>query len=397
MMTPPHARRGARPRARSLLVGTAFVASLLSAALFAACSDTPAPGADAGVDTSAPPLPTADTAPPPPPKDAEVDAAEAGRDPCDERGTDGLVTSLACTGLYADFATKKLAPGVVPYQTGAPFWTDGAEKERYLQLPPGTTIDTGVMDAWKWPVGTKVWKQFKVGGKRIETRYYGKVSSTKWQRTTYRWDAGETRAMRLDTGETLADGYEIPTLQKCDTCHYGGADQLLGLDAVALSLPGATGVTLASLAAAGALSAPPATRTAVVPEDATGKASAALQWLHANCSSCHSDAPLAAASAVNLRLALRPNELLTATPTPVADLAITTTAYCTQTRYVPGDAGGPLKNIEGGDKTRSAIWVRASVRDAAGREQMPPIGSHKVDAAGVAVLGAWLDALRPCP
>lgn len=395
MVTPPARPLAERPRSR--LWGAAFAASLAGAALFAACSDTPAPSADAGVDAPAP-LPTADTAPPPPaPKDAEVDAAEAGPDPCAERGADGLVTSLACTGLYADLATKKLAPGVVPYMTGAPFWSDGAEKERYLQLPPGATIDTTAMDAWKWPVGTKVWKQFKVGGKRIETRHYAKVSATKWLRTTYRWDAGETRAMRLDTGETLADGYEIPTLQKCDTCHYGGADQLLGLDAVALSLPGATGVTLAGLAAAGALSAPPATRSAVVPEDATGKASAAIQWLHANCSSCHSDAPLAAASAVNLRLALRPSELLTATPTPVASLALYTTAYCTPTRYVPADAGAPLKSIEGGDKARSAVWARAAIRDVAAREQMPPIGSHKVDAVGVAALGAWLDALGPCP
>lgn len=371
--------------------------SLLGSGLFAACSNTSAGvSVDAGADAPAP-LPSADTAPPPQPIEASVDAAEAGRDPCDDRGADGLVTSLACTGLYADLATNKLAPGVIPYMTGAPFWSDGAEKERFLLLPAGAKIDTSAMDAWKWPVGTKVWKQFKVGGKRVETRHYAKVGAAKWLRTTYRWDPSETHATRLDVGETLPDGYEIPTLQKCDTCHYGGADQLLGLDAVALSLPGARGVTLESLTSAGALTAPPTMQHAVVPEDATGKASAALQWLHANCSSCHSDAPLAAASAVDLRLALRSTELLTATPTPVAGLALFTSAYCAPTRFVPADAGAPLKAIEGGDKTRSAVWVRASVRDALGREQMPPIGSHKIDAVGVAALGEWLDALAPCP
>ena len=37
-----------------------------------------------------------------------------------------------------------------------PLWSDGAEKQRYLSLPPGTQIDTSNMDDWKFPVGTRV-------------------------------------------------------------------------------------------------------------------------------------------------------------------------------------------------------------------------------------------------
>ena len=51
---------------------------------------------------------------------------------------------------------------------------DGAELGRYLLLPRGTTIDTSVMDQWVFPVGTKSWIEFRVGGKLVETRFLWK-------------------------------------------------------------------------------------------------------------------------------------------------------------------------------------------------------------------------------
>ncbi len=363
---------------------------LACAGTVGACSSEPEAATDAGTDSAPPDGGASDTAIPSPPDAADAAAA------CDDKGKDGLVNSLACTGLYSDFSQKTMGPGVKPYVPGAPFWSDGSDKARFLLLPAGQKIDTTDMDAWKWPVGTKVWKEFKIGGKRIETRYYTKSGPDKWLRTSYRWDATESKATRLDTGERLADGYEIPTLQKCDTCHYGGGDQLLGLDAVSLSLPGAQGVTLTTLAADNTLTAPPAKTRAALPEDATGKAAAAIQWIHGNCASCHNDSSFAAASQIDLRLALKPSELLGATPSPVAALSFYTTAYCTNSRYVPGDASAPLKNFFGGNKSSSAAYVRANLREPTEREQMPPIGTHKIDTAGLAAFGAWLDALPPC-
>lgn len=385
-------------RAPSLRFGLTLILAcgLATGASLAACSSDPESSTDAGVqaDTAAP-LPTdaavADTAPP----DA-ADAADAA-DPCDDKGPDGLPNDLGCTGLYASVATKTVSADVAPYVPGTPFWSDGAEKSRFLFLPAGAKIDTSDMAAWKWPVGTKVWKEFKLEGKRIETRHYVKVADKTWRRTTYRWNAGETAAKRFDDGAILADGYEIPTPNKCDTCHYGGQDQLLGLEPVSLAMPGAQGVTLAKLVADGRLTAPPSQTTAVLPEDSTGKAAAAIKWLHGNCAACHNDSPFAGASAVGLRLALKPSEVLSATPTAVSALSLYTTSYCTDSRFAPPDAGGALKNLAGGNKDLSALYVRANTRDKLERIQMPPIGSHKVDTAGVAALGEWLDALPPCP
>ena len=49
-------------------------------------------------------------------------------------------------------------------------------KTRWVYLPPDTTIDTSNMDEWNFPVGTKFWKQFVVGGVIVETRMLHKTA-----------------------------------------------------------------------------------------------------------------------------------------------------------------------------------------------------------------------------
>jgi hypothetical protein len=123
-------------------------------------------------------------------------------------------------------------------------WSDGAEKKRYLLLPKGTQIDTSDMDAWKFPVDTRVWKEFVVDGVLVETRFMRKRSATEWDLGTYIWDANRKSAT-LNTsapkGVLLPSGYEIPTQKDCDKCHHGGSDKVLGIEAVALSLASAEG------------------------------------------------------------------------------------------------------------------------------------------------------------
>ena len=47
---------------------------------------------------------------------------------------------LRCTGLYTDFASKALAPDNKEYTPGLVLWSDGADKTRWLYLPPGAKI-----------------------------------------------------------------------------------------------------------------------------------------------------------------------------------------------------------------------------------------------------------------
>ncbi len=84
--------------------------------------------------------------------------ADAGTDATSDcaAGAAGQPTELRCTGLYADWNTKTLAPGVRPYDPGLHLWSDGADKARWIYLPPGTQIDTSNMDQWTFPKGTKI-------------------------------------------------------------------------------------------------------------------------------------------------------------------------------------------------------------------------------------------------
>lgn len=310
---------------------------------------------------------------------------------CDGSGSD-LPSDVFCTGLYVDQDPTSYSPDVLPYTPGVVLWSDGAEKHRYLFLPPSTTIDTSDQDSWKFPVGTKVWKEFVVGGTRVETRLLEKAADDNWLVGTYIWDqAGSAATLNTDPhGIVLPSGYEIPTKKDCDKCHHGGSDKVLGVEAVALSLPTAQGETLARLAADGLLSDPPAVTTATLPEDATGKAGAALGYLHANCGMpCHSTRGIGDETMLIMRL--RADEVLTATP---ADASATDTFKATvgqmpTTASVAHEFPGALR-VTPGDHSQSLVWILSHRRDV---YQMPPLITHAVDDVGTQTLADWIDAL----
>ena len=390
----------------------AFVAVPLFVAMpaaWAGCSSddaggtaTPLPDAAeeaaAPIDAFVPPI--VDAAP-----FVEAEAAPPKRDCVADLQADGVQMHLDCTGLYSDFAAKTIAPDNKPYQPGVEFWSDGAVKSRFLYLPPGAQIDITSFDEWSFPNGTKVWKQFKVGGKLIETRMFFKTMGA-WHHTTYRWNDAETDAVRKDNGEKVtipgqSAVYEIPNTGQCDYCHGGRTDQLLGVEAVSLGLATAQGVTLASLTTGGRLSATPPATAITIPEDGTLKAAAALGWLHANCGGCHNQNPNAAAQFVGLRFLLSASQLANvASPAAVTDTDAWKTGVNIDSTRQDVDAGVPYKRIAPGDPTHSLASI-LSGRRATGVEepspiiQMPPLVTRQVDTTGHALLDAWITLLPP--
>ena len=302
-------------------------------------------------------------------------------------GASGEPTELRCTGLYSDWASRTIAPGVRQYQPGFVLWSDGASKTRWIYLPPGQVIDTSDMDEWNFPIGTKVWKEFVLGGKRIETRLIWKVDASTWYPTTYRWSADESSTTELTSGELNADGngYEVPVQQACFDCHQGRKDFVIGFEAVSLASPNAVGVTLDGLVSAGTLSVPPASPI-VVPGNSTE--AAALGYLHANCgTTCHNrDYGLARVTGLHFELDIAQLASVQATDT-------WTTAWNVPARF-PALAGAPMR-IAQCDTSSSGVYFRMThrdgVNDAAIGTQMPPIDTHKVDVAGAAAIAAWID------
>jgi hypothetical protein len=289
---------------------------------------------------------------------------------------------LSETGLYADVAAKTIDPRAQPFAPRFELWSDGAEKQRYFYLPDcGERIDASDMDDWSLPVGTRFWKEFVVGGVRVETRLIERVGPGPhdFLFAAYVWNAAETEATRTPEGlvDAKGTGHDVPAEGDCRRCHGshekggGRPSRALGFSALQLAGP-------ALDALADRLSDPPP--AIVVPGDAT--AVAALGYLHANCGHCH-NASADRVPQVDLELWLR-----------VGDVAVADTGAYVTAVGVPNtlfDDQHVTARIEPGSPDASAVWYRMNQRGNPG--QMPPLASEVVDDAGAATVAAWITSL----
>ncbi|MDB4973139.1 MAG: putative lipoprotein [Myxococcaceae bacterium] len=300
-------------------------------------------------------------------------------------------STLECTGLYRSVADKVLGDGIRSFTPAYALWSDNAEKHRWVLLPEGTTVDTTNQDAWSFPVGTRTWKEFRHAGRRVETRFFRKVSKFTWLTATYLWSADEASAYNFEGGDVpVADGssYHVPTQMECEQCHRGASDQLLGFQSVLLGLPSADGLTLAGLVAEGRLSTPPRETTHRIPDDGTGLAAPALGWLHVNCGvSCHNELPDAEGGPSRMFLRINPSTLQAQTPaswnslTTTLDVPAHIANFLGRKRIIPGDPAGSL------------LVELASSRGTS--KQMPPLATKVVDQSGLQAVRAWIAALGP--
>jgi hypothetical protein len=324
-----------------------------------------------------------------------LDAASEGEPPeIFDCGDDETIAppSLECTGLYSRWASKRLAPGVREYAPSTPLWSDGAEKYRWIYLPPGTTIDASLRSEWVFPVGTKFWKEFRVGGKRIETRLFKKLRSDRWLTATYAWSTDDTSTTSSTGGDqsdidTGGAPYHIATQKECSDCHKGRRDKILGFEEISLGGPNATGFTLAALVAEGRLSPPPPAVDVRIPDDGTGFSVPAMAWIHVNCGvPCHNRNSDATGNGTKMFLRLDPSDLGTKPPaqwdviTTTLRVSPNTPAWAGEIRVMPG-----LPD-------RSLLVRLISER---GMEQMPPIGTHLIDQKNVDAVRAWVARMTP--
>ena len=300
---------------------------------------------------------------------------------CDEvEPPQGVSRRLSETGLYANIATGELAPGVVAFTPRFPLWSDGTEKQRWILLPDGQQIDTSNMDDWLLPEGTKVWKEFSIGGVRLETRLIEKRGPTDadWSPLAYVWDADDADATAAPLGalDTHHGDHDVPAAGECFACHAGRRSFVLGFSAIQLAGSASQGeLDLDDLIQQGRLSNAPSSEL-VVPGNAVE--AAALGYFHANCSHCHNQARPERAGArcfapednYDFTLAVGKLEQTATTPT-----------Y----RTVVGEA------VTRGDPDDSKLYELVSSRGMF--RQMPPLATEKVDSSAVANIRRWIEAL----
>lgn len=234
-----------------------------------------------------------------------------------------------------------------------PLWSDGTAKRRWIALPAGTTIDARDPDAWVFPRGTRLWKEFAYGSK-VETRYLERLANGQWRFATYVWRADGSDAElapahgigALPVADAPGGRYAIPSQDDCRNCHAGARSTVLGFSALQL------GDALPALMARGLIRNAPAAWRQAGPriEGDTEAERAARGYLHGNCGHCHHPqgvpVPLVLAQSV---------AGATAAPTP---------------------------------EQRALALRRMQSRNP--YTQMPPLGTQLPDPTGLALMQAWL-------
>ena len=237
------------------------------------------------------------------------------------------------------------------------------------------------MDNWVFPVGTKVWKEFRVGGKLIETRLLLKVYNNPggWWEVAYVWtdDGSDAIASVNGTPDAGNTSHDVPSQEDCLKCHSNVSDVIIGVSAIQLSSANGKG-TLSQLAAMGLLSAPP---TKEFQPPGQGNLQEALGYLHGNCGHCHNElSEYDHATVLKLRLHV-------GDATPEATNIYKTSINVKMFHKMPPDID--LAVVPGAPE-RSQLWVRMGVRDD---WSMPPVCSKVPDATGLAVVKDWIVGL----
>jgi uncharacterized repeat protein (TIGR03806 family) len=284
-----------------------------------------------------------------------------------------------------------MASGMIPYAVNAPFWSDGAAKDRYLAIPDGTQVAINGSNDFEFPNGSVILKSFRLNNALIETRLFMRHPDGVWAGYTYEWNSGQTAATRVIGGKTRQVGGQTwiyPSEGECMQCHTSAAGFSLGPEISQLNgslLYPATGRTANQLETldhiglfAAGLPGSPSTLPALADPANTsaGLSARARAYLHTNCAQCH-----------------RPQG-----PTPSnMDLRATTALSAMNTCDAPPQAGNlgiaNARLIAPGDAARSVIVARMNRRDLNG---MPPVGSNVIDSSGVALLTAWINSLGSC-
>jgi hypothetical protein len=316
--------------------------------------------------------------------------------------TPRLPERLSATGLYDTDAPGRIAAQNRPFSPQYPLWSDGARKLRWIQLPPGAAIDASNATEWQFPVGTRFWKEFRFGDRKVETRMLWRATSTAWMAASYLWNAEQTDAVLapavgVPNVAEIAPGrrHSIPSQTDCLACHGTKPTTALGFNILQLSTdrdPDAIHgeplepdmVTLATLVSEGRIVPASPELVRQPPRIATRHplTRTMLGYFSANCGSCHNGGGEIAAMGPSLRF----SNLLHDGDAVAAQLVGHATTW-----QVPGVVDGRSVLIDPRLPEQSAMLVR--MRSRRPSSQMPPLGTVMRDDAAVDRMNRWLKEL----
>ncbi|WP_299081210.1 PQQ-dependent sugar dehydrogenase [uncultured Paraglaciecola sp.] len=299
-----------------------------------------------------------------------------------------LLSETGCVNMNKDNLAQD---GTIPFNPRVSFWSDGAEKERYIAIPNATQIEYSESNNWAFPEGTVLVKHFRVQQQLIESRLLMRHENGNWAGYVYQWNNAQTDATRVIGGKAIEFGnqqYRIPSEDECLTCHTQASGVVLGFSEKQLNhhfkypQTNVTAHQLLTLSEINYLEFAPDIPIDSLPalvdfnDPQLDLAARARSYLDVNCANCHQPG---AVSRTNI------------------DLRFTALLSQSNTCGVTPQLGSlELNNpsiISPGDSSRSVLLERMQRRDA---NAMPPIGSHLVDQQGVELVRQWIEQLSNC-
>ena len=294
--------------------------------------------------------------------------------------------SLLDTGCFA--ASGNAATSLYGYQVNGVLWSDDANKSRWLLLPQGEKLSFDGNGLASLPAQAAVVKQFMRGGRKLETRFLFRDAAGNYNAVTYAWNDEQNDATLVPAeGYTASFGdgssWEYFSRENCLYCHNPVAGTLLGprlpqLDRTVTNQAGEAVNQLAQMQNDGVIGDYNAT---IVPwpdpnSDAP-LAARARSYLATNCAFCHMPGGYSGTQ-VDWRY----------------DTPLSGTGAC---NVAPSWGSFSLPNaviLAPGNPNGSVASYRIHSRDTT--TKMPPVGHAVVDAAGVALIDAWIASLTSC-
>lgn len=304
---------------------------------------------------------------------------------------------LSAYNLFADPAAQAPNEGLLPYTITSPLFTDYALKDRFIYLPPNTSMAYDQWEAFEFPVGAAMVKTFSYPAdfrdpeknvRRLETRLM--IHTEKgWKGAAYLWNDAQTDADLKIVGAqvplewTHTDGsirsttYLVPNMNECRFCHRGrGEVKPLGIKARQLR---GTGV-LQDWVERGVLTGLPDVSEipALVAWDDTSEDldARAAAYFDINCAHCHN--PMGLASYTRLDLSYQQEN-----------------AHYRGVYHRPTAAGNSSRGrffaIVPGDPEGSFLLHRMNSTEP--QIRMPQTGRTVVHDEGVALIREWIVSL----
>lgn len=280
---------------------------------------------------------------------------------------------------------------MIPYDVNVSFWSDGADKERWLAIPDNQSIRVEEGGHLDLPVGTVLMKQFRLQGKLIETRLLVRHLDGGWAGYSYEWSESQSDASLLPAGKVKnvnGQDWLYPSRAQCLQCHTAAAGRSLGTEILQLNRLFTYPSTnrranqLATMNHIGLLQPPLAQSPENLPalpsldDESQTVEARARAYLHANCANCHQPG---GSGRGNMDFRYQ---------TDAAEMQI-----CDVLPELGNLGINGARLLAPGSPAKSIILVRMQSLDFS---RMPPLGSYVLDIDGIALIREWILSLSGC-